>query len=529
MNPANQAIDLNQARASLQQQVASGGITQQQMDAELNRLSGLAGNQSAGDPLQAARENLMLQVQSGGITEQQMKDELGRLAYNNAMQGLQPQIDRGDITPEQAEQEANRQRSSAGLLPPNAPGIGANIELGTAMGDIQGQAAANNYAAAQNANLNRLDEQGPYGSATYVRDPETGKVTRNYNLSAPQQELLDQQQQRDLQIGGTVAGSLGQADRVYQQPLSFDGARDVDYYTTKGLNKVQAPRSYSDLPQLPTADGDLGAYRQRLEDRLYSTFERRNQPGFERDEEALRQSLSDRGIPVGSEKYEWELEQLRRSQSDARLDAQTQASVLGGQEMTRDFGIGLDTRNQGIGERNTLYNLGETERANRLGERKDYRTAQIEDRNREIGERMTLRDRPVAEAGALLNLQNGIVNPSFSPIANVGVNPVDVGGTSLGYGSLDNQWNIANLQADLQRELRGGGGGGGGGGAAGDPGPDYFDKKRFETDEKIRYANALAENQPRGPSFSDSLWDLGGSFAGSFAQGFGTGLGKNIF
>ena len=72
------AYDLQAAAANLQQQVASGGITQAQADAELNRLRGL-NQQEGGIDLQAAAANLQQQVASGGITQAQADAELNRL------------------------------------------------------------------------------------------------------------------------------------------------------------------------------------------------------------------------------------------------------------------------------------------------------------------------------------------------------------------------------------------------------------------------------------------------------------------
>lgn len=457
-------VDLRAAEESLRQQVASGGIQQWQMDAELNRLKAEAGNSGQAVDLAAAEANLAQQVASGGISQAQADAELERLRGLNSASGSAPQ--------------------RPGPLP-------ADADLSTPEGALQGQADANKYAAEEQARNNRVNEVGPYGSATYTQNPD-GSYTRNYALSDPQQQILDQTQQRDQQIGGLAGNAISQAEQNYRNPLtfeglpqapraSFEGAPELQRLNLNNLPKAQAPRDYSQYGQLPSS-GDTQAMRQRLENEQYKKWERDQEPRFSREMNEFEQNMADRGVSRGSKQWDYEYERLRDSQERARQDARASASQFGGQEFQRQFGADLSSRQQGVSETNNLYDMSADERARVTGERVLDRNASVQDRQIATGERVDLfnlggqerdratsersylRNNPLQEAGSLLNLQNGIVNPQFSGISNIGLNPYDVGGMSLGYQQIQQNADLANLDAETRIQIAGGIGGGGGGG-----------------------------------------------------------------
>lgn len=455
-------VDLRAAEESLRQQVARGDIQQWQMDAELNRLKAEAGSSGQAVDLAAAEANLAQQVASGGITQAQMDAELGRLRSLNS--GSAPQ--------------------RPGPLP-------ADADLSTAQGALQGQADANKYAADEQARNNRVNEVGPYGSATYTQNPD-GSYTRNYALSDPQQQILDQTQKRDQQIGGLAGNAINQVGDNYRNPLSFDGlpkaptasfagAPELQRLNLNNLPKAQAPRDYSQYGQLPSS-GDTQAMRQRLEQEQYDKWERDQEPRFAREMNDFEQNMADRGVSRGSKQWDYEYERLRDSQERARQDARARASEFGGQEFQRQFGADLSSRQQGVSETNSLYDMSADERARITGERVLDRNASVQDRQIATGERVDLfnlggqerdratselsylRNNPLQEAGSLLNLQNGLVNPQFSGISQISTNPYDVGGMHLGYESLQQNADLANLDAETRIQIAGGIGGGGGGG-----------------------------------------------------------------
>ena len=156
------AYDLQAAAANLQQQVASGGITQAQADAELNRLRGL-NQQEGGIDLQAAAANLQQQVASGGITQAQADAELNRLrGLNQQAAPAQP-----GYRAEPISAEALQQR-----------GVPQGVAQVTSAQDLLNKNTFN-----QAIDANRFNEQSPFGSSGWTTDPATGQLIRTTQLN----------------------------------------------------------------------------------------------------------------------------------------------------------------------------------------------------------------------------------------------------------------------------------------------------------------------------------------------------------
>lgn len=289
-----------------------------------------------------------------------------------------------------------------------------NPQLG-APNAVAAQFGLNNINVAQQQQLNRVNEVNPYGSAQYVRNPD-GSITRQYSLSAPQQALLNQQQSRDIALGDVAADSFYRLKNQYGQGLDLSQLGDAPSL------------DYSNLPALLGAQ-DMVGERQRTEDAVFDSFSRRNDPQFAREEEALYQSLADRGLSRDSERARIEIENMRQRQEDARLNAQNAARVAGLQELQGLFGLSSSARSQLAGEAGQQFTAGGLER------------------DRALQELLLQRDRPASELSTLLGLQRGITNPEFAPISNINVPTVDAIGAGLGFSQQETQKAIAQLQA----------------------------------------------------------------------------------
>ncbi len=284
---------------------------------------------------------------------------------------------------------------------------------------ISAQFGLNNINIGQQQQLNRVNEINPYGSATYVRNPD-GSITRQYALSPEQQMLLNQQQGRDIALGGMSNNMLGQVGQQYRQPIDLARFGDVS-----NLN-------YANLPQLLGAQDMIGE-RQRTEDAVYNSFARRNDPEFKREEESLYQSLADRGIDRSSNRAKIEIENMRQRQEDARLNAADAARVSGLSELQGLFGLSSNARTQLAGEQRDLY------------------SADNAARDKRISEMLMLRDRPASEIATLLGLQRGITNPEFAPISNINVPTIDAIGAGLGFRQDETSRYLGQLQAQTAR------------------------------------------------------------------------------
>jgi len=145
-------------------------------------------------------------------------------------------------------------------------------------------------------------------------------------LNADQNAAINQRNQADLALGNQANGMLPQIQDAYSQP--FD---------------------WSQLPSAPV-QGDFNNWRQGQIDSTYNDFSRRMDPQFAQQSEDFEQQMANRGIPVGSELYNKQKQQMQQSQNDARSSALVQAQGLAGQNAGQFFDIGTQARSGALNE-----------------------------------------------------------------------------------------------------------------------------------------------------------------------------------
>ena len=198
-----------------------------------------------------------------------------------------------------------------GLGPaPSAPA--APDYTGAAQATAQGNLAAAQAAAA----ANRVNQVTPYGNLNYA---ETGKDsqgnptwTATTSLSDVGQQLLNNQNQASLGLGGTINSALGQVQNTMGQQF------DPNLPST-GMNPGQ---SYQD------------AYMQRLA------------PQISQNREMTTASLANQGIVPGTQAYDNAMRQQSQKENDLLLGATTQG-----------FGVGQQANQQAYNQALTNYNL----------------------------------------------------------------------------------------------------------------------------------------------------------------------------
>jgi hypothetical protein len=198
---------------------------------------------------------------------------------------------------------------------PKAPAPPDYAAAAAAQGDANlNSALASNY-------LGQVNQVGPEGSLNYSYDSKghtlpdgtfVPNTTATTVLSPEQQRLYDQ----NVQISASL-------NDVAQRGVNYVGD--------------QASKPF-DLSQLPnrgrvTEADQFESQRKATTEALLARME----PQFQRDDEALRNRLSNQGIFSGSEAYKTELDQQGRNVNDIRL----QASLAGGQEANTLFNQGL--------------------------------------------------------------------------------------------------------------------------------------------------------------------------------------------
>lgn len=154
--------------------------------------------------------------------------------------------------------------------------------------------------------------------------------TSDITLSPEQQAIFDAQQQNQ-QTSANKAGEL------------------LSGLDTSALD-------FSGMSNLPSGD-QLGATRQSVQDALYKRQAQYLDPQFAQADEAERTRLQNQGFQVGTEGFTKAIGNFNDAKQKAYSDARDAAIAGGGAEMSRDYGMGLSSRQQAISEALTKRQL----------------------------------------------------------------------------------------------------------------------------------------------------------------------------
>ena len=142
--------------------------------------------------------------------------------------------------------------------------------------------------------------------------------------------------------------------------LAALGRGDVETQLARLRNLYSQDFNYNSAPAMPTADE---ATRQRVEDALYGRSTARLDPRFAQGQDQLNSSLAAQGITQGSEAYNRELQNFNNAKNDAYSSAMNDAISGSDDAMQRIFNMGMQARQQGVNEANTLRALPTQEAA----------------------------------------------------------------------------------------------------------------------------------------------------------------------
>jgi len=167
--------------------------------------------------------------------------------------------------------------------------------------------------------------QNPGG--TYVNGQWVPSITQTTTLSPAEQDILNKTQgfqQTALGAGTAMAGAL----------------------PTGGLN-------LSNAPAMPTA----GQYNQSAASAVWDQQKAMLDPQWQVQEQQLRDSLRDQGIPPGSPAYNQQMDQLDRQRTLAYQQAHDAAIQEGYNVANQQFGQGMEARQQGVAEAGQQYQM----------------------------------------------------------------------------------------------------------------------------------------------------------------------------
>ena len=300
------------------------------------------------------------------------------------------------------------------------------------------QQGENNLEVAQyNTAASRPDVITPFGASYWSYDPNTEKWTNN--------QYIDEQSAQNLNQARWLAGAgLDSVARLGIPQLNAALGRDFtagsdnvisgfdpNFTPTEGLRyrmdqggPIQSGLDYSGAPAMPTADA---ATRAAITQALYQQGAGMLDPMYEQRQNKLDSTLVNQGITRGSEAWGTEQGNLDRSRTQAYNDLAMRAITGGGEEMARDFGLGMQARQQGVGEVTQQGNFANAAQGQDFQQMLNALTGE----NNAVATGYNI-------AGNATNLNNAGQGQTFNQTAQGALLPVNILTAMLGAGQVTN-------------------------------------------------------------------------------------------
>jgi hypothetical protein len=206
--------------------------------------------------------------------------------------------------------------------------------------------AEGNLQAAQTATAaNRVNQVTPYGNLNYAetgRDSQGNPTwTATTTLSDIGQQLLNNQNQASLGLGGTINSALGRVQQTMGQ--GFNANTPAIQYGGQAptLGQVGSAQQAQGMGNAPTLQTGLDYQGMEGWDKATALLNQRLQPQIAQSEERLQAQLANQGIAPGTEAYNRAMMQ----QGQKTNDLLTQAQLAGQNVQQNMFGQALQGGN----------------------------------------------------------------------------------------------------------------------------------------------------------------------------------------
>ena len=216
---------------------------------------------------------------------------------------------------------------------------------------------ASKEVAEQQTWANRPTQITPMGRVDWYNQPVWDPTSEQYinrwsqvtSLNEPQQRALDSQQRIGQGRSDLAESLLG---RTYDE---YGDIVDWDNFSPKGSrlspNEYNAEDIQRSLDFSGARDfGNIEDVRNRSEDALYDRGAARLDPRFAQEEDNLRTMLANQGLAAGDTAYDEQMRQFNERKDDQYSQLRNDSIAFGGDEATRQFGMGLQGRQQDISE-----------------------------------------------------------------------------------------------------------------------------------------------------------------------------------
>lgn len=275
--------------------------------------------------------------------------------------------------------------------------------------------------AGAEAEYNRINQVTPFGNLTFSGP---NRNTATLEFTPEMQQLFNTRMGIDQSLASAGGERIGALD---PNPINLDQFGPIQ--STAGFSQYNP----TGLPEIPT---DMGAYRNNIEDAYFQRGRRLLDPTYQRQEEQLRQTLANQGLPSTGNAFLDQFDQFNTSRNSAYGNLANEAVMYGGQEASRLLADALASRGQ-------LYNEGLTTTGfNNQLLQQDLMNANA-GRVQGLNEATGIRGNQFNEMAALLGLQQ-VQAPQMSNFFAPG--QVDI----LGANQLGLQANMFNAQQQNQ-------------------------------------------------------------------------------
>ena len=297
------------------------------------------------------------------------------------------------------------------------------------------QAQASKEVTEQQSWANRPDQFTPFGSQTWANqmfwDPATkqniNRWTQTTKLNQQSQDALDSQMAIGKGRSDVAKGLLGRVQDDYGRIVNWNNfapkgqGLTLNQYTPE---QIQRSVDFSGASAMP----EVGRVRDRAEQAMYERGAARLDPQYAEQEDAMRTRLLNQGFQAGDAGFEREMRKFNERKSDDYANLRRDAIAMGGDEAARQFGMGLQGRQQGIQELMNQAQFGNTAAqqvlaqqmglgAARFGEQQQASAYQNQLRQQDIAETLQQRGWTLNEINAILSGQQ-IGMPSMPGFQN---------------------------------------------------------------------------------------------------------------
>ena len=296
----------------------------------------------------------------------------------------------------------------------------------------QQQAQGSRDVTEQQTWANRPTQNTPWGQVSWDQtptwDPATEQWlndwTQNVNLTPGQQQALDSQQEIQQGRSDLAGGLLDRVSDEYGTPMDWTqfsemggvpqagaygqgGLGDYGEFSTEGFQNINSANRYN----------------QGAREAVMGQFEERMGPRFQEQQESLEIKMRNQGIKPGDEAYDKAMERMTEDQSDQRRMNEREATLMGGQEAERFYGMDMGKRGQQFNEMFSGAGFSDKQRAQqaaekqafggqRFGEQMQQSNLETKQRQQQMAEEMQKRGFSLNEINSILSGQQ-IGMPGF--------------------------------------------------------------------------------------------------------------------